>query len=103
MPAITDGGVLNEVAAERDRQDAKWGEQNHDLPVWITVLAEEIGEAAQEVLAARAGERPAMLRCRAELVQVAAVAVAAIEYIDRSTTRRCDAPSCPHCAEARDA
>ena len=97
--------VLAEVAAERDRQDARWGEQNHqDLPVgppwntwsllgaaiealsrdqlhrgatWAPILMEEVGEAFQ----ARSRDQ-----LRAELVQVAAVAVSWVEAIDRRPT-----------------
>jgi hypothetical protein len=113
--------VLLEVGAERERQDAKWGEQNHPdgtgafsvreggrvLPdeyvgavradrareaksacdraaaegrlTYLHILREEVAEAAAE-------HDPALLR--AELVQVAAVAVKWIEAIDR---RRRDA------------
>jgi hypothetical protein len=96
--------VLREVLAERGRQDAKFGEQNHrdsrgdhvdyDLAAqmanserqlnedpehitWTSVLLEEVWEACAE-------RDPAKLR--AELVQVAAVATAWIEAIDRRTT-----------------
>ncbi|MFG3709503.1 hypothetical protein [Micromonospora sp. NPDC047730] len=93
--------VLYEVARERSRQDAKWGEQNHpdgtdesrwdkEAAVraralcqhlaargeltWDAILSEEIAEAFAE-------SDPAKLR--AELIQVAAVAVAWVEAIDR--------------------
>lgn len=95
--------VLDEVAAERLAQDAKWGEQNHPdgtgaehVPLsavirdqvrtrcdaehragrgtWEMILAEEFWEAVAEV-------DPAKLR--AELIQVAAVTVAWVEAIDR--------------------
>lgn len=69
--------VYTDIKEERERQDAKWGEQNHPLDTWMTVLMEEVGEAAQDVLKGRTPE------LRKELVQVAAVAVAAIEFIDR--------------------
>lgn len=98
--------VLTDLAAERDRQDEKWGEQNHpdgtgpeDRPwgrsadvrvakqltdfmarrgllTWRHILAEEFYEALAE-------DEPALLR--AELLQVAAVAVAWVEAIDRRT------------------
>lgn len=100
-PPQTD--VLAEVRAERAAQDHKWGEQNHPDhphtgpsadawaalvtllesearaslhrgPTWAAILLEEVGEALQE-------DDPA--RLRAELVQVAAVAVAWVEAIDR--------------------
>lgn len=96
--------VLDEVLVERHNQDERWGEQNHpdgtgspadkwaaeaakgmyDLAVstralaWRHILLEEFMEAMAE-------SDPA--RLRAELVQVAAVAVAWIEAIDR---RGCD-------------
>ena len=30
--------ALGDVLAERERQDAKWGEQNHDPFTWLTIL-----------------------------------------------------------------
>lgn len=94
-------GVLDEIAAEREKQDARWGEQNHpdgtssdptsrlmaesaralcqlagSGVTWRRILDEEFREALAE-------EDPAKLR--AELVQVGAVAVAWIEAIDRRT------------------
>ena len=92
--------VLGEIFVERERQDRKWGEQNHpdgtgeypetiDTDVakmacqdaadgryltWVHILREEVAEAFAET-------RPD--RLRAELLQVAAVAIAWIEAIDR--------------------
>lgn len=99
--------VLAEVIAERANQEAKWGEQNHpslfsenarrkfaaaadrwkaindarsadddSAVTWDGVLLEEVYEALAEE-----GED----LMRTELVQVAAVAVAWIESIDRRT------------------
>ena len=62
---------------ERKRQDAKWGEQSHSLPWWMLILGEEFGEAQKAILE---GDHAGY---RAELVQVAAVAIAAIESFDR--------------------
>ncbi|CAM3669676.1 hypothetical protein DESA109040_19265 [Deinococcus saxicola] len=91
MPRST-GNVLAEILAERQRQDAKWGGQDHDPSTWLMVLAEEVGEANQAVLemlfptydkrAAERGPRT-LAEYRQELIQVAAVAVAAIESLDR--------------------
>lgn len=95
-------GPFLEVFNERIRQDERWGEQNHpdnfyneraifamqaeDLKVvndlsardgdvdWTGILLEEVFEAVAESDAAK---------LRAELIQVAAVAVAWIEAIDR--------------------
>ena len=41
-----DWQAVLDVVAERDRQDAKWGEQNHNPPVWLAILTEEVGELA---------------------------------------------------------
>lgn len=107
--------VLREVLAERVRQDARWGEQNHPdgtgrveqqkiaesarrwcqdafgsgYGTWSDVLAEEVAEAN--------GERdPAKLR--AELVQIAAVSVAWIEAIDRRAAAPEQQPTAEACA-----
>lgn len=97
--------VLIEVDLERTEQDQRWGEQNHPdgtgLPydrwaaddaktsyeiaahrgeiTWRHILREEVFEALAE-------SDPA--RLRAELIQVAAVAVAWIEAIDRRSSTR---------------
>lgn len=95
--------VLVEVSTERRNQDIKWGVQNHPNGTgpdagWLGVTAVELedyfsasckaDEAGQwssilleEVFEAMAEHDPAALR--AELLQVAAVAVAWIEAIDR--------------------
>lgn len=116
-PSITTDRVLQEVLAERIQQDETWGEQNHPdgtgprtaAIVGMLCHADEAatyaraacqaaarrGETtwrlvfAEEVLEALAESDPAKLR--AELVQVAAVAVAWVEAIDRRTARTEDA------------
>lgn len=73
-----DHSISEEIKKERERQDQLWGEQNHALPFWHCILAEEVGETARSILAGNAQG------VRRELVQTAAVAVAMIEYIDRN-------------------
>ncbi|HEY0936018.1 MAG TPA: hypothetical protein VGD91_20035 [Trebonia sp.] len=102
------GTTLADVAAERCRQERRWGPQNHPdgtgptpqrtllrdqtrthvntaidtgTRTWLKVLTEEVNEAACE-------DDPGLLR--AELVQVAAVTVAWIEAIDRRSTSPSD-------------
>lgn len=41
--------VLSDVAAERLRQEAKWGPQHHTPEEWLAILAGEVGEAARDV------------------------------------------------------
>lgn len=96
--------VLKEVAKERGRQDAQWGEQNHPLTIseeervsfadqlmwirvseeiardsgaltWAWILLEEVYEAISA---------PSVYTQIEELTQVAAVAVAAIESLRRN-------------------
>lgn len=96
--------VLDEVSAERTAQDAKWGEQNHPdgtgpqaYHVNIAGVADRYRAACQAAAAAgRVTYRDILLEevyeamaeadpdeLRTELVQVAAVAVAWVEAIDR--------------------
>ncbi len=42
--------IVGEVMQERLRQDEKWGPQHHDIPMWLTILMEEVGEASQAFL-----------------------------------------------------
>lgn len=42
--------LLREVGIERERQELKWGPQTHNRAWWLTILAEEFGEAARAVL-----------------------------------------------------
>ena len=89
MATEAQDAVLTQVIVERAQQDAKWGEQNHNDFVWAAGLGEEFGEACQAALKASGDEdgtpRPEMWspQLRMELIQVAAVAVAWVECIDR--------------------
>lgn len=76
--------VLNEVCGERQRQESKWGQQDHHPFTFLAVLGEEVGEANQAALKATS-EGKEWSSYRAELVQVAAVAVAMIESLDRNS------------------
>ena len=79
--------ILIEVRKERQRQDDKWGVQNHHPFIWLSILAEEVGEANTAVLEAEF-DGQSLDHYRGELVQVAASAIAAIECLDghRSST-----------------
>jgi hypothetical protein len=82
--------ILHEIANERQRQRIKWtvahawghgdcSSDGVDDAVKMAVLTEEVGEVARALL----DRKPADLR--AELVQVAAVAVAWVEALDATT------------------
>lgn len=70
--------VEQDIRDERDRQDRKWGVQNHGLRTWAVVLMEEVGEFSEAVLQGRITD------AKAEMVQIAAVAVATLECMDRN-------------------
>jgi len=69
------------ILQERERQEEKFGHQDHRPEFWLTILSEEVGEMAKEILESRfAGKLPENNPdYRAELVQVAAVALAMLE------------------------
>ena len=84
--------VFWDVQAERIQQDAKWDVQNLSSHEWISVLTEEVGESAEAANILTWGgttypqrRKEFLADLRAELVQVAAVAVAAIECLDRNS------------------
>lgn len=76
MTSKTD--VINVVLEERDFQDEKWGpidENPHDLGTWLLLIESELDEA--KLAAVKGGKgRNAV---RHELVQVAALCMAALE------------------------
>jgi len=82
VQGITDINVpiLMEVLQERIKQERKWGQQNHDPLKWNAILGEEFGEVSKAILE---GD---IKNYRDELIQVAAVAIAAIDSLDRMKT-----------------
>lgn len=85
------GDALELVGQERSRQDDKWGIQDHDMPTWLAILTEEVGELATAVLQQRFKgsedydkDTRGQLALREEAIQVAAVAVAIVESLDRA-------------------
>ena len=77
-------GIYDDIKEERRRQDIKWGIQEHNALYWLGILTElgipteGLGELAKALIEYKpSGE------ARRELVQIAAVAVAVIEQIDR--------------------
>lgn len=77
-PSLATHEILQEVAAERSRQDAKWGDERmHPASLWHLILGEEVGEVANAIREKNA------VNLRSEMIQVAAVGVATIESIDR--------------------
>lgn len=77
--------ALEDVIEERVLQDRKWGEQNHDIFLYLAILGEEYGETCQAALEARFSKNreKALEHLREEAVQTAAVALAIVECLDR--------------------
>ena len=93
MNSNTRIAALQLVDDERNRQDAKWGEQNHEPEIWVGILGEEYGEYCEAVNETvfnngpeerRKGGTGNMIK---ELTHVAAVAVGAIECLMRAEVR----------------
>lgn len=80
--------VLSEVQEERRRQDEKWGEQNHTPPEWLSILGEEFGEVCKAVCEAHFSGYESTgnwENYRTELIQLAEVATAMVECLDRNS------------------
>jgi hypothetical protein len=79
--------ALSLVNDERNRQDEKWGVQNHSPEKWVGILGEEFGEycaAVNETVFDNGPEerkRGGYENMMRELTQIAAVAVAAMECL----------------------
>jgi len=70
--------VINLILSERNKQDVKWGEQNHNIYKWLAILGEEVGEVNKAVLENKYDE------VIDELIQIGAVTVAMIESLERN-------------------
>lgn len=69
--------VIIDTMKERERQHELWGEQNLEKEKWIALIVEEIGEVA------RACNDKDDENYREEMIQVAALAIQAVECYDR--------------------
>lgn len=66
-----------------------WGAQNHPPAAWLGILAAELGEIGEAVTRAGLRGEDDWWPCyRTGLIQLAAVAVAAMEAWDRSSDPR---------------
>lgn len=67
---------------ELQRQEIKWGKQEHSSAYWYVILGEEVGEVARAIFENKDENY------REELIQVAAVCMAALENWDRNEHER---------------
>ncbi len=72
--------ILLDISEERFQQDIKWGQDfdGRHHAYWLTILTEEIGEAARAIL------EHDLVNLREELVQSAAVIVSWLEFFDEA-------------------
>lgn len=79
-PPATAQGWVAEIAAERQRQDAKWGgpqhDDEHDQAEWEQFIIERLAELG-----------PCADTFRHRMLEIAALAVAAMESHDRKTNQ----------------
>ena len=62
------------IMQERVRQEEKWGEQDHNPSMWLTIIMEEIGELAQASLLGMTSDKKHPNKdMEKELIQSAAV------------------------------
>jgi hypothetical protein len=75
--------VLNEVLAERKRQDLAWGgpshDDDHENNTWVALIARHLGRAVTFTKLDP--------QFRRKMITVAALAVAAVEFFDRAVER----------------
>ncbi len=83
----TQDKILQAIRAERDRQDTKWGEQNHPPMYWSGILGEEYGElceAINETVFDNGSDKGGYENMRTEAIHVAAVAVGFLKCLERN-------------------
>lgn len=78
--------IAADIMAERARQDEAFGGANHEPVIWAAILTKQAGHVADAALELRygvgLGNADDRDYFRNELIQVAAVAIAAIEDLD---------------------
>lgn len=85
--------AINEIVSERDRQDNKWGQQNHQPQFWTGILGEEFGELCEAVNETvfnngeHAKPKGGYENMRKEAIHVAAVAVGFLECLERNKNK----------------
>jgi NTP pyrophosphatase (non-canonical NTP hydrolase) len=68
------------IFLENTNQINKWGIQRHSLPVWFTILSEEVGELAKEILE-YTYNKSSRIKIHNESIQVATLALKIAEMI----------------------
>lgn len=84
LPTPSQEKIIQDILDERCAQQKKHGKEAdaHPPELWLVILAEEFGEVSKAVL------NHDVNNYREELIQVAAVAMAAVENLDRDIRGR---------------
>lgn len=90
-PLTPQATVFKQIAVERERQDRQWGGHDHDdeheRPHWLNFIDEHKARA-KKAISRQTGQRearPDLDEYRKQLVEIAALAIAAIESHDRKS------------------
>lgn len=79
--------IYGEIATEREAQDARYGGEGHDdqhtFNDWIVLCCRYASKAAAYPACSEGRTVEDSKRFRANMIRVAALAVAAVEYVDR--------------------
>lgn len=79
--------IIEKIKEERLRQDQKWGQQDHPPGYWTIILMEEVGEVAKDV------QKDNIDGYEQEMIQVAAVALSALESLHRQRQQALGSPN----------
>lgn len=81
--------VNDDVLAERERQNEKWGLQRHPHELWLTIAIEEVGEVSQAIQASLGWGKPTdASNLYEECIQAAAVFAALAEQVKEEMEAR---------------
>lgn len=77
--------IIGDVIAERNRQDEKWGEQDHRADTWVSIIGEEYGEMCKAVNEFGFNPKEETISdIYTEAIQTMASCMAMLECIERS-------------------
>jgi hypothetical protein len=79
--------ILDEIVQERIHQDKKWGGPDHDDKhgpyAWVSFITTYLGQAISDIVNEKGSYEVNLRTFRYHMVKVAALAVAAVEMVDR--------------------
>jgi NTP pyrophosphatase (non-canonical NTP hydrolase) len=73
--------VMGQIKQERERQNEKWGDQDHTDEMWLAILLEEVGEVAKDLVQTREKGSSDAYLIKKELIHAVAVGVQWLEKL----------------------